>query len=38
MHKGELGVRDRSDGKQGNEFRFTLPLHPKQNKMIARLL
>jgi two-component system sensor histidine kinase SaeS len=26
MHKGEIGVRDRSDGKQGCEFWFTLPI------------
>ncbi|MDM5187328.1 HAMP domain-containing sensor histidine kinase [Bacillus sp. DX4.1] len=26
MHKGEIGVRDRSDGKQGSEFWFTLPI------------
>ncbi|SFJ59854.1 MULTISPECIES: cell wall metabolism sensor histidine kinase WalK [unclassified Bacillus (in: firmicutes)] len=26
MHKGEIGVRDRPDGKQGCEFWFTLPV------------
>lgn len=26
MHKGEVGVQDRSDGKQGSEFWFTLPV------------
>ena len=26
MHKGEIGVRDRIDGKQGSEFWFTLPI------------
>ncbi|MEH6933668.1 sensor histidine kinase [Bacillus sp. JJ783] len=26
MHKGEIGVQDRSDGKQGSEFWFTLPV------------
>ncbi|MGG2017927.1 sensor histidine kinase [Bacillus sp. S10(2024)] len=26
MHKGEIGVRDRLDGKQGTEFWFTLPI------------
>ncbi|PDZ08228.1 ATP-binding protein [Bacillus pseudomycoides] len=26
MHKGEIGVRDRSDAKQGSEFWFTLPV------------
>ncbi|OTW90206.1 two-component sensor histidine kinase [Bacillus thuringiensis serovar cameroun] len=26
MHKGDIGVRDRMDGKQGSEFWFTLPI------------
>ncbi|PGB75990.1 two-component sensor histidine kinase [Bacillus pseudomycoides] len=26
MHKGKIGVRNRSDGKQGSEFWFTLPV------------
>lgn len=26
MHKGEIGVRNRADGKQGSEFWFTLPI------------
>jgi len=26
MHKGEIGVQDRSDGKEGSEFWFTLPV------------
>ncbi|OOR07095.1 two-component sensor histidine kinase [Bacillus cereus] len=26
MHKGEIGVIDRADGKQGSEFWFTLPV------------
>ncbi|KEK24275.1 sensor histidine kinase [Bacillus gaemokensis] len=26
MHKGEIGVRDRSDGRRGCEFWFTLPV------------
>ncbi|ENQ3108418.1 HAMP domain-containing histidine kinase [Bacillus cereus] len=26
MHKGDIGVRDRSDGKQGSEFWFMLPI------------
>ncbi|MED2935322.1 ATP-binding protein, partial [Bacillus wiedmannii] len=31
MHKGEIGMRNRSDGKQGSEFWFTLPITSKQN-------
>lgn len=30
MHKGDIGVRDRSDGKQGSEFWFTLPITSEQ--------
>ncbi|PEQ57840.1 sensor histidine kinase [Bacillus cereus] len=26
MHRGEIGVRNRADGKQGSEFWFTLPI------------
>ncbi|WP_257207295.1 ATP-binding protein, partial [Bacillus pseudomycoides] len=38
MHKGNIGVRDRSDGKQGSEFWFTLPVTSEKNKVIERLL
>ncbi|MDM5185947.1 HAMP domain-containing sensor histidine kinase [Bacillus sp. DX4.1] len=38
MHKGEIGVRDRSDGKQGSEFWFTLPITSEKNKTAERLL
>jgi two-component system sensor histidine kinase SaeS len=29
LHDGQIGVRDRKDGKQGSEFWFTLPLPEK---------
>ncbi|EEL03053.1 hypothetical protein bcere0014_53840 [Bacillus cereus BDRD-ST196] len=32
LHKGEIGVRDRSNGKQGSEFWFTLPIISEKNK------
>ena len=38
MHKGEIGVRDRADGKQGSEFWFTLPITSEKNKTAERLL
>lgn len=38
MHKGEIGVRDRQDGKQGSEFWFTLPITSEKNKIAERLL
>jgi len=37
-HKGEIGVRDRADGKQGSEFWFTLPITSEKNKNAERLL
>ena len=38
MHNGEIGVRNRSDGKQGSEFWFTLPITSEKNKTAERLL
>ncbi|VXC61610.1 Histidine kinase [Bacillus mycoides] len=38
MHKGEIGVRDRADSKQGSEFWFTLPITSEKNKTAERLL
>ncbi|ARJ25328.1 HAMP domain-containing sensor histidine kinase (plasmid) [Bacillus mycoides] len=38
MHSGEIGVRDRLDGKQGSEFWFTLPITSEKNKTAERLL
>ncbi|MEH7463367.1 HAMP domain-containing sensor histidine kinase [Bacillus thuringiensis] len=38
MHKGDIGVRDRIDGKQGSEFWFTLPITSEKNKIAERLL
>ncbi len=38
MHKGEIGVRNRADGKQGSEFWFTLPITSEKNKTAERLL
>ncbi|MED1011538.1 HAMP domain-containing sensor histidine kinase [Bacillus mycoides] len=38
MHKGEIGVRDRADGKQGSEFWFNLPITSEKNKTAERLL
>ncbi|CAH2464488.1 MULTISPECIES: sensor histidine kinase [Bacillus cereus group] len=38
MHKGEIGVRDRSNGKQGSEFWFTLPIISEKNKTAERFL
>ncbi|PDZ13054.1 two-component sensor histidine kinase [Bacillus pseudomycoides] len=36
MHNGEIGVRNRSDGKQGSEFWFTLPITSEKNKTAER--
>ncbi|WP_305927745.1 sensor histidine kinase [Bacillus mycoides] len=38
MHNGEIGVRDRLDGKQGSEFWFTLPITSEKNKTAERFL
>ncbi|KZE06324.1 Two component system histidine kinase [Bacillus mycoides] len=38
MHKGEIGVRNRADGKQGSEFWFNLPITSEKNKTAERLL
>ncbi|WP_144508528.1 sensor histidine kinase [Bacillus mycoides] len=38
MHKGEIGVRDRSDSKQGSEFWFTLPIISEKNKTAEEFL
>jgi two-component system sensor histidine kinase SaeS len=38
MHKGEIGVRDRSNGKQGSEFWFTLPIISEKNKTAEEFL
>jgi two-component system sensor histidine kinase SaeS len=32
LHQGQIGVRERTDGKQGSEFWFTLPLRLDQNE------
>ncbi|PFU21972.1 sensor histidine kinase [Bacillus cereus] len=37
-HKGEIGVRNRADGKQGSEFWFTLPITSEKTKTTERLL
>ncbi|OFD39042.1 sensor histidine kinase [Bacillus mycoides] len=38
LHKGQIGVRDRQDGKQGCEFWFTLPVTSEKNESVERLL
>lgn len=38
MHKGEIGVRNRLDGKQGSEFWFTLPITLEKNKTTEKFL
>ncbi|HFK1549122.1 sensor histidine kinase [Bacillus albus] len=37
-HKGEIGVRNRADGKQGSEFWFTLPITSEKTMTTERLL
>lgn len=37
-HKGEIGVRNRADGKKGSEFWFTLPITSEKTKATERLL
>lgn len=37
-HKGEIGVRNRADGKKGSEFWFTLPITSEKTKTTERLL
>ncbi|MBJ8030482.1 ATP-binding protein [Bacillus cereus group sp. N21] len=38
MHNGEIGVRDRSDGKQGSEFWFTLPITPEKTNNLSNFI